>query len=201
MEKILAAWIEPSHLDTHKHTHLVPPVLEAVCRISERYRVPWVRRPFDLPLTAAVPFSTRAVNAGLQRLRGRFDRVLQRHGCRTTDHFAGFQLTGAFRARELAELIRSLPAGLTEFMCHPGHCTAELRGAGTRLKESRERELEALTSPEVRRALEESGTELVNYRSAISTAEEATSPTVAGRAGQKTEYGRQKTAGPPAAPD
>jgi chitin disaccharide deacetylase len=50
-------------------------------------------------------------------------------------------------------------------MCHPGFCGDELRTARTRLKESRERELNALTSPEVRVALAESGVELVSYRS------------------------------------
>lgn len=164
VEKILAAGLRPSHLDTHKHTHLAPPVLEAVCRIARRYTIPWVRRPFDLPLTAAAPLSVRAVNAGLQQLRGWFDRTLGRYGCRTTDHFAGFQLTGRLRAAELVELIRGLPEGLTEFMCHPGHCTAELRAAPTRLKESRAEELAALVSEEVRGALEEAGVELVSYR-------------------------------------
>jgi predicted glycoside hydrolase/deacetylase ChbG (UPF0249 family) len=90
--------------------------------------------------------------------------VLARHGCRTTDHFAGFQLTGRFRAPELAQLIRDLPEGVTEFMCHPGYCGGDLRRARTRLKESRERELEALVAPEVRAALTEAGVELVNYR-------------------------------------
>jgi predicted glycoside hydrolase/deacetylase ChbG (UPF0249 family) len=100
----------------------------------------------------------------LQVLRGRFHRVLARHGCRTTDHFAGFQITGRFRAPELAQLIRELPEGVTEFMCHPGYCGDDLRRARTRLKESRERELEALMAPEVRAALVEAGVELVNYR-------------------------------------
>jgi predicted glycoside hydrolase/deacetylase ChbG (UPF0249 family) len=49
-------------------------------------------------------------------------------------------------------------------MCHPGICTTELRAARTRLKESREEELRALTAPEVRDALRESGVELTNYR-------------------------------------
>jgi predicted glycoside hydrolase/deacetylase ChbG (UPF0249 family) len=62
-------------------------------------------------------------------------------------------------------LIRELPEGSTEFMCHPGICGDELRAAYTRLKESRERELRALTSREVRAALAESGVELVSYRS------------------------------------
>jgi predicted glycoside hydrolase/deacetylase ChbG (UPF0249 family) len=89
--------------------------------------------------------------------------VLARHGCRTTDHFAGFQITGRFRAAELVELLAALPEGSTELMCHPGVCGPALRGARTRLKESRERELEALVSPEVRAALDRNAIELVNY--------------------------------------
>jgi len=149
VRKILAAGIEPTHLDTHKHTHLAPPVLDAVARIAAEFGIRWVRRPFEIPM-----------------LRGRFRRVLARHGCRTTDHFAGFQMTGKFCAPELAQLIRELPEGLTEFMCHPGYCGDDLRHARTRLKESRERELEALTASGVRAALADAGVELVNYRTA-----------------------------------
>jgi len=168
VRKIMAAGITPTHLDTHKHTHLAPPVLEAVARISQEFNIPWVRRPFDLPLTSARGggMLKRVTSGSLQLLRRRFHRVLDRHGCRTTDHFAGFQLTGHFRAPELAQLIRDLPDGLTEFMCHPGYCGEDLRQARTRLKESRERELEALLAEEVRAALEQAGVELVNYRTA-----------------------------------
>jgi predicted glycoside hydrolase/deacetylase ChbG (UPF0249 family) len=166
VRKILATGLRPTHLDTHKHTHLAPPVLDAVARLAEEFEIRWVRRPFDIPLTAARGGGVwkRATSGSLQALRGRFHRVLARHGCRTTDHFAGFQLTGRFRAPELAQLIRDLPEGVTEFMCHPGYCGDELRGARTRLKESRERELEALVAPEVRAALTEAGVDSVNYR-------------------------------------
>lgn len=140
--RIIEAGISPTHLDTHKHTHLAPPVLEAVARISEEFRIPWVRRPLG---------SVRW-------------RLLERRHCRTTDHFAGFRLTGRFRTEALIALIRSLPEGLTELMCHPGCCRDELRRAQTRLKESREVELEALTAPETRRAIEEARVRLVSYR-------------------------------------
>lgn len=166
VRKILAAGIAPTHLDTHKHTHLAPPVLDAVARIAQEFGIPWVRRPFDLPITAAragAPWLKRATTEGLDFLRNRFQRVLADHHCRTTDHFAGFQLTGRFRAAELAQLIRQLPDGSTEFMCHPGHCRAALRQAPTRLKESRELELLALTAPEARQALTESQVQLTNY--------------------------------------
>jgi predicted glycoside hydrolase/deacetylase ChbG (UPF0249 family) len=57
-----------------------------------------------------------------------------------------------------------LPAGTTELMTHPGFCTDELRRARTRLKESRQRELEALTALETREAIRELGIRLVSYR-------------------------------------
>jgi predicted glycoside hydrolase/deacetylase ChbG (UPF0249 family) len=97
-------------------------------------------------------------------LRARFHRALESRQCRTTDHFAGFQMTGQFRTAELVQLLSELPDGLTEFMCHPGRCTDDLMRARTRLKQSRERELEALLAAETRRAIEEGGIQLVNYR-------------------------------------
>jgi predicted glycoside hydrolase/deacetylase ChbG (UPF0249 family) len=97
-------------------------------------------------------------------LRRRFHRVLSRHGCQTTDHFAGFQITGRFRTAELVQLLGKLPEGSTELMVHPGHCGAALRQARTRLKESREQELAALISAEVRAAVEGHGIRLVSFR-------------------------------------
>jgi predicted glycoside hydrolase/deacetylase ChbG (UPF0249 family) len=147
VRRILDAGLQPSHLDTHKHTHLLPHVLEAVARIAEEFRIPWVRRPFQIPL-----------------LRRRFRAVLERHGCRTTDRFTGFRLTGRLRARELAALIRELPGGSTELMCHPGHCTAELLATRSRLTQSRQVELEALTAPQVREAIEQARVRLLSFR-------------------------------------
>jgi chitin disaccharide deacetylase len=164
VRKVQNSGLQPTHLDTHKHTHLLPPVLNAVARIASEFKIPWVRRPFDLPLHGGgVPWQRQAVSRTLGFARAGFHRVLKRHQCRTTDHFAGFQLTGHYDATELARLIRGLPEGSTEFMCHPGFCTQELQAARTRLKESRRRELDALTSQEVRKAIQESNVTLARY--------------------------------------
>ena len=167
VRRIVDAGIAPTHIDTHKHTHLAPPVLDAVARIAETFGIAWVRRPFDIPLTAArgsAPLLKQATSNSFALLRRRFHRKLAEHNCRTTDHFAGFQLTGRFRTAELVQLIRELPEGSTEFMCHPGRCGAELQNARTRLKLSREEELVALTAPETREALSECRIYLSNYR-------------------------------------
>ena len=106
--------IRPTHLDTHKHTHLAPPVLDAVARLAEEFGVRWVRRPFDFPLNAlqrrrAPPEAADQRRAGIDAAA--FHRVLEQHGCRTTDHFAGFQITGRFRTAELVELMAAIPEG------------------------------------------------------------------------------------------
>ena len=166
VRRILEAGIRPTHLDTHKHTHLAPPVLDAVARLCQDFGIRWVRRPFDFPLNAlgsAVPRAKRLTSNAMALFGRRFHRVLEKHGCRTTDHFAGFQITGRFRTAELVQLLGVLPEGSTELMCHPGRCGEALRQARTRLKESREHELEALVAPETRDALRKHGVELVNY--------------------------------------
>jgi chitin disaccharide deacetylase len=147
--RVLEAGLQPTHLDTHKHTHVLPQVAEVVGQLSERFGIPWVRRPLAKPILGAM---------SLARLR--------RHGCRMTDHFLGYELTGRFGAVELERVIRSLPEGLSEFMCHPGRLGEELLQAHTRLKESRQRELEALTSESVRTAVQAAGVQLISYRNA-----------------------------------
>ncbi len=145
--KVRDAGLAPTHLDTHKHTHLLPQVAAAVGRLSRESGIPWVRRPLDGPVI------------------GRWNAaILRRCGCRMTDHFEGFGLTGKLNVSSLADLLARLPDGITELMCHPGYLRDELRDARTRLKESREAELAALTGPDARAALQSAGIRLVNYR-------------------------------------
>lgn len=162
--RIVAAGIQPTHLDTHKHTHLLPPVLQAVSRIAREFDIPWVRRPFDFGIDARAKFTKRAVTLGMRLTKPRFAKALE--GLRTTDHFTGFQLTGALDSKRLLQTLELLPDGLTEFMCHPGKLGPELRSAPTRLKESREMELTALTSTAVRDLITRRGIQLINYRQA-----------------------------------
>lgn len=146
IEKILAEGIKPTHLDSHKHTHLVPTVFRAVARLAREFKIPYVR----LPLDKTVPF-TRLPCAAAERF---YRRVATRLGVRMTDNFLGFRLTGSFTEDTFAAALSTLPEGITEFMCHPGFLGPELKNAPTRLKESRVRELQALTSPRIRDLLD-----------------------------------------------
>jgi predicted glycoside hydrolase/deacetylase ChbG (UPF0249 family) len=83
---------------------------------------------------------------------------------RSTDHFVGVRLTGKMTQASLSAALRRLRPGVTELMCHPGYCDGDLETAPTRLTRSRQVELEALTAPETRAVLAETGVELSNFR-------------------------------------
>ena len=121
-------------------------MLDAVARISEEFRIPWVRRPFDFPLQpGGIGWKKRAVNRSLSGARPRRTR-LARPRLPFHRSFRGIPDHREIMTRpRWFRLIRALPEGSTEFMCHPGRCGEELRAARTRLKESREQELRALT--------------------------------------------------------
>jgi predicted glycoside hydrolase/deacetylase ChbG (UPF0249 family) len=156
IEKIAAAGIQPSHLDAHKHTHIVPTVFRAVVRLADEFRIPFVRLPID---KSSPP--TRTVATGLERW---FRRLARQHRVSFTDHFVGFRLTGSLNERTLIAALRHIPEGITEFMCHPGYLGSDLNKAATRLKRSRVAELEALTSPKVRALLAEESIRLATFR-------------------------------------
>ena len=161
VRKVLAAGIRPTHVDTHKHTHLLPPVLWAVCTVAEEFGIGWVRSPGDFPFS----YGRKGLVSRVMRWRRRaMRRTIAEAGLRTTDAFTGFAWTGTFTEKDLGRLLPALPEGVTEFMCHPGRLGGELAGANTRLKASRVQELRALTHPATRAAVEAAGVELVGFR-------------------------------------
>lgn len=151
IEKTLRAGIRPTHLDTHKHTHLVPKVFREVVRAAKEFDIPYVRLPLD-----------RTVN-GVPWVEPLYRRIARRHGVLLPDHFLGFKLTGSLTETTLLEALPKLPTGFTEFMCHPGELGEELATAHTRLKETRLEELTALTSSRVRELVAKLGIELTSF--------------------------------------
>jgi len=174
VQRVIDAGINPTHLDTHKHSHLHPAILGALVRIAAEFGIRRIRRPFELiapTLGGPAARSNRAVHmkqwaASLVALSVApfFNATVSRYGMKTPDRFYGIALTGLMDADTMTSVLGSIRTGTAEIMCHPGIHDDELDQARTRLKESREVELEALTDPAVRRAVESMGIELIDYR-------------------------------------
>lgn len=172
IRKIQAAGIPVSHIDTHKHTHLFPKILRPLLRAGAACGVHALRNPFGprLPLRSSDLMSrpglwSRAAQLRfLGRFAGKFHEAVDRDGFVTPDGTLGILVTGALDETLFHAIARSIPQGTWEFVCHPGYNDADLQGAETRLRESRETELRVLTLPAARELLLQEGIELISYR-------------------------------------
>jgi len=175
IEKVLAAGVAVTHLDGHKHVHLVPALCRLVMRLATEYGILGMRCPCE-SFSAIIWLMRRnsraasrllhqyGVSRGLWLLARRASRACQRAGLRHPSYFYGLTATGWLDAEVLQRLICHLPEGTSELMCHPGYVDDQLRRMPTRLMAQREQELQALVRPEIRQVLAQEGVTLINYR-------------------------------------
>jgi len=169
--KIQSAGITLTHVDSHKHTHMFPHVLRPVLRAARACGIQAVRNPFE-PLRSW-PFRMMAGTPGLwlrsagvmafQMFASEFRQAIKEAGMVSTDGTVGIAVTGKLDQQILLRILKALPEGTWELVCHPGYSDADLQAAGTRLTQSREIELAALTSVETREALAREKIDLISY--------------------------------------
>jgi predicted glycoside hydrolase/deacetylase ChbG (UPF0249 family) len=178
IRKIQTAGITVSHLDTHKHTHLFPEVLQPLLRAARACGVRAVRNPFGprTPLKSSELlkrpglWSRYAEVKVLRTLAAKFSETAHRAGLITPDGTLGIVVTGALDEQLFRAIADIIPEGTWEFVCHPGYNDDDLKHADTRLRESRETELRVLTMPEARELLSSRGIALISYLELLATA-------------------------------
>jgi chitin disaccharide deacetylase len=168
IEKAVHAGLRLTHVDSHKHTHALPQICEAIISTIKDYGIKAVRAPrerwrFDRDAKSFKIITQSAGAFGLSQLCRVSDVRLKRAGVKTPDFFFGVARTGFWTRLWLIDLIERLPAGASELMCHPGYEDAELDGVKTRLRASRANELRLLTDTEVVAKLKENGVSLINF--------------------------------------
>ncbi|MFZ5467938.1 MAG: carbohydrate deacetylase [Myxococcota bacterium] len=128
----------PTHLDSHKHLHRRPNILEGVAAAAWRRGLP-----------------VRAVDEAMRVfLRGR--------KIPTTDHFVGDAGAEAYWTLErLRQILEALPpSGTVELMCHPGYAPISLTSG---YAAQREVELKTFTHPAARQLVERLGFKLGDF--------------------------------------
>jgi predicted glycoside hydrolase/deacetylase ChbG (UPF0249 family) len=172
IQKLQAAGIRVSHLDSHKHVHMLPILARSMIRAAVECGVPAIRNPFvpRRPLPISIVARRRdlwlryAETKLLRGLHQEFRRIVAKAGISTTDGSFGVVSTGSLDADLFRTIASIIPEGTWEFVCHPGYNDDQLRSIRTRLRESREIELGILTSADARNALAKHGIELISFR-------------------------------------
>ena len=172
IEKIREAGIEPTHIDTHKHTHAHPVIMGALGRVAREFGITRVRKPTEnlRHSWASVRNGGRilsrqlAAAATAKVVARRFQAIAGQYGLKYPENFLGLAMTGRLGPEGLRCLIDMLPEGRTEIMVHPGVCDSELTSTGTRLRKQRQVELRGVTDPGVKRAVLEQGIRLISFR-------------------------------------
>ena len=145
--RVQNAGLRVDHVDTHKHTHLFPRVARPLLRAAARLGVPAIRNPFEPSWSAQLTRGNLVRKIEVMLLRGfesRFLQMCEAAGVLTTDGSIGVSATGKLDAMALGRLLKNMPGGTWELVCHPGCNDAALDRVKTRLRATREVEREAL---------------------------------------------------------
>jgi predicted glycoside hydrolase/deacetylase ChbG (UPF0249 family) len=146
--RLQQAGVAVTHVDTHKHTHMFPPVLRGVMRAAAACDIRAIRNPFEPAWSvSATPGAglVRTWQVRLLRTLGHsFWKLVREQEFITTDGCVGVAATGTLNEITLRALLDRLPDGTFELVCHPAFLDDELLATRTRLQQSRQLELAAL---------------------------------------------------------
>ncbi|PIQ85859.1 MAG: hypothetical protein COV74_06725 [Candidatus Omnitrophica bacterium CG11_big_fil_rev_8_21_14_0_20_45_26] len=113
----------PDHLDTHHHIHADPSIFAIVQKLSRQHAIPM----------------RRVCGLGPQTL--------------TTDYFFGsIGYDRHWTLRSLTTILKNLPDGASELMCHPGYCDGYLRKISS-FNQGRAVELSLFSNPKLKQLL------------------------------------------------
>ncbi len=174
IQKVRDAGIEPTHLDGHKHVHMLPGLFEIALRLAKRHGIGAIRVSLEASSLRAALSSGAKRRAGVvmkQGVQARGLKLLARDareqaesaGIATADYFCGIAQTGELTREGVTKFLKSLPEGTTELMCHPGYADTGLQSTATRLQASRQTELEILTDTAIRNLVASQGIRLIDY--------------------------------------
>jgi len=169
IRKLQSAGISVTHIDTHKHVHILPQILRPLLRAAQTCGVRKIRNPFGRMLLGGLlryaSLWKRWIEFRmLSTLARTFREAVKNAGMVTTDGTIGMVTTGAWNQELFRSLIENLPAGTWELVCHPGYNDSELQSLPTRLRKSREKELAILTAPATRELVKRNQIELISYK-------------------------------------
>ncbi|MBN1526292.1 MAG: ChbG/HpnK family deacetylase [Candidatus Omnitrophica bacterium] len=163
LERLRKLNIRITNISSHEHVHMVPEILKIFVRLAKEYDIPSIRYPRGeggpVPLAPAKFYRSIVLSCFEKRMGD----IARKSGLAYTGHFRGFLDSGDLNEGALIGIIGGLQDGTTELVCHPGFLGPEVVDR-YRWHINCETELFALTSPRVRKALDNKSVKLISYK-------------------------------------
>ncbi len=151
-ERFAATGLTLDHADAQSHMHVHPTVFALIVEIGREFGLRAIRIPRE-------PFGgTRSIAPWLRLMRARASAA----GLVCNDYAFGVNEAGALTTSRVLAILGELPDGITEIFFHPAIEAFAGADVGTE-RYQWQGELAALTSPEVRAAIERLGVASITY--------------------------------------
>jgi chitin disaccharide deacetylase len=161
IERCVNRGLTLSFLNSHEHVHMLPPLFDLAHRLAAHYGIRYVRcsKPEGLGSLRPGALFRDIVLLGLS-LRN------EHRAPRSAPRLLGIRASGRLTVADIdASLRRMVPGSAYELVCHPGRFDrSEITSPKLLAYHRWEQELAALTSPEIRDALEKMNIRLIGFR-------------------------------------
>jgi hopanoid biosynthesis associated protein HpnK len=157
-----------SHIDSHQHLHMFPPIFQIVRRLTSRMDHVWIRNsagPWRKSPGVLMGRWAQQLGLNLTCLSARSLRGPPPP--RTPDGMYGFDVSGCLTLSALELTLCKIPDGLYELICHPGEDDVDTRTRYSHWGYRWAEELKALTAPQTQVVLKEQGIALTSFARAF----------------------------------
>ncbi|MCG2720190.1 MAG: ChbG/HpnK family deacetylase [Nanoarchaeota archaeon] len=160
IRKVLNAGIKPTHLDSHKHIHVFPGIIDVFIKLAKRYNINKIRLPLNKVVNYKLLFSIQGLKHFIVRFYSRkAKRNFKKANIKTTEQFYGVLETGKLSIASLKKILKNVK-GTAELMCHPGYFDPNVTDG---LRNTREKELRAVTNQEIRDFVKKQDIKMISF--------------------------------------
>ena len=166
IERVQKAGIDPSHIDSEKHIHLIRPLFRIVIKLAKEYKINKVRfiQEYCVSSRPGQMFKSIFISLSSASMKKR----LVHEGIHFPDRFYGVCDSGRITTAKLQKVLQKTKEGVTEIMAHPGFITQEMLELEKQIgpyyiNKYREKELNALLDEKLSKLLADLEIQLINF--------------------------------------
>ena len=164
-DKFYKTGFAPTHLDSHRHLHLFPPIFNSIKPVLQKYNIKRMRY-LNIP---CFEFNRGNYFKKIMALFFKCFSLLNKKKYKHQDFFFGFFDSGHLDKDYLVYLLRKLKPGITEINFHPGKNNQDIRkkyniwDMHSSWKYDWEKEFRVLIDDNLKTLIKENKITLVNY--------------------------------------